>query len=419
MKKLCATLLAMLMVVSAMPLTANAAQNNVAASSSAAKATAATTASADGTNRLKVYPATVTGKTGALPAEMESLSKSAAQSAPETKDSETAANLPSYVDNSDSKYFPSIGDQGSIGSCTCWATIYYQMSYEINKQLNRTATQGNSMSPLWVYNFINRGKNVGTTFVDAYITAKEIGVPSNANDRHSTNVTYWNKNTSAWSDAQQSKVTSFNIVANNLSSQETPVLSPDDDSLDDIKSVLANGDLLTFTTPIDCWNYAKIEDNSAVPENSKYKGQWIVPYYSGSVDGLHRMTFVGYDDDLWVDINGNGVVENGEKGALKVANSWGDSYENNGYVWVSYDNLNRVSSVNTNGLSNRRSSSYSNIFDISKISVNAKASSGIELRCTINSQLRDTDTVKISAAKDGATVASYTAPFNSSYQYTE
>ena len=36
------------------------------------------------------------------------------------------------------------------------------------------------------------------------------------------------------------------------------------------------------------------------------------------------MTIVGYDDDIWYDINEDGKVQEGEKGAFKVANSWGD-----------------------------------------------------------------------------------------------
>ncbi len=62
----------------------------------------------------------------------------------------------------------------------------------------------------------------------------------------------------------------------------------------------------------------------------------------------------------WVDINKNGVVDGGEKGALKIANSWGTDevseiirngqvvytwYSNDGFTWLSYDALNKASSV--------------------------------------------------------------------------
>lgn len=64
--------------------------------------------------------------------------------------------------------------------------------------------------------------------------------------------------------------------------------------------------------------------------------------------GAHSMTIVGYNDDVWVDINGNGIVEDQEKGAFKVANSWGDSGINNGYLWISYDALNSTTLVSGN-----------------------------------------------------------------------
>jgi hypothetical protein len=45
------------------------------------------------------------------------------------------------------------------------------------------------------------------------------------------------------------------------------------------------------------------------------------------------------------DINGNGIVDSGEKGALKIANSWGDYWKNDGYSWVAYDALKGQSEV--------------------------------------------------------------------------
>jgi chitodextrinase len=57
------------------------------------------------------------------------------------------------------------------------------------------------------------------------------------------------------------------------------------------------------------------------------------------------MTVVGYDDRLWVDLNSNGLVDDGEKGAFKVANSWGSGWRQNGFAWFAYDALKAVSAV--------------------------------------------------------------------------
>lgn len=59
--------------------------------------------------------------------------------------------------------------------------------------------------------------------------------------------------------------------------------------------------------------------------------------------GGHALTIVGYDDTVECDINGNGTIQDFEKGAFKIANSWGASWGNSGYTWVMYDALNRIS----------------------------------------------------------------------------
>lgn len=41
--------------------------------------------------------------------------------------------LPDSVDNSTSPYFPAIGNQGSMGSCSSWAHVYYSFTYAVNK----------------------------------------------------------------------------------------------------------------------------------------------------------------------------------------------------------------------------------------------------------------------------------------------
>ena len=59
------------------------------------------------------------------------------------------------------------------------------------------------------------------------------------------------------------------------------------------------------------------------------------------------MIVVGYNDNVWVDVNGNGVHDEGEYGAFKIANSWGTSgtNTNSGFMWVLYDALNGKTSI--------------------------------------------------------------------------
>ncbi len=72
------------------------------------------------------------------------------------------------------------------------------------------------------------------------------------------------------------------------------------------------------------------------------------------------MTIVGYNDNIWIDINSNGKVDDGEKGAFKIANSHGPDYANNGFVWMAYDALNKKSSVLDFTNSNARQGAFLN-----------------------------------------------------------
>lgn len=56
--------------------------------------------------------------------------------------------------------------------------------------------------------------------------------------------------------------------------------------------------------------------------------------YSG-----HQFTIVGYDDTIECDIDGDDKIdETSEKGAFKIANTWG-CWLNDGYIWVMYDSV--------------------------------------------------------------------------------
>ena len=61
--------------------------------------------------------------------------------------------------------------------------------------------------------------------------------------------------------------------------------------------------------------------------------------------GYHALTIAGYDDNFEFDINGNGEIEENEKGAFKVYNSYGKSWGGNGVCWLMYDSVYKTSRV--------------------------------------------------------------------------
>ena len=262
---------------------------------------------------------------------------------------------PSRVDNSNSKYFPAIKDQGSLNSCTTWSTVYYQMSYAVNKALNRDAKfSKNVFSPAWVYTMANEGENSGNYYADILKILSEIGAVPMTKAPAMTEVDGDNvRNVKAtkemWLEASKYRVDEYYSIDLKRES-ETPVIeSPKDTDLEAIKKALALGEVLTGTTYAYKWNRSKIKKDNRVRENASYEGQYIVTDCTGKIKGAHRITIVGYNDNIWVDINKNNQVEEGEKGAFKIANSYGDTYDNNGFIWISYDAVNAVSSLAKDG----------------------------------------------------------------------
>ena len=257
----------------------------------------------------------------------------------------------SSVDNSKSKYFPEIDTQGSLNSCTTWATAYYQMTYAVNKALDRDGKlDENVMSPTWVYNLINQGENQGTFYSDALLILSEVGcVPITTvpieNYENGDNIVSMNAYKENWLEARKYRVKEYYTIDLKNDMYDTVFTCNTDADLDMIKKALATGEVLSATTYSDKWNKQTIEKSQYNMGNDKYIGQSIITGCDGNGYGAHRITIVGYDDNIWVDINQNGIVESGEKGAFKIANSWGTWYDNDGFVWMSYDALNAVSSV--------------------------------------------------------------------------
>ncbi|MCX6927526.1 MAG: immunoglobulin domain-containing protein [Verrucomicrobia bacterium] len=120
-----------------------------------------------------------------------------------------------------------------------------------------------------------------------------------------------------------------------------------DAGLANLKALLDNGYVVKFETyaPWGCrgWVPGTISNDPSTTEDDAYAGKQICTYVR-ALDWGHAMTIVGYNDSIWCDLNGNGVVDPVEKGALRVANSWG-SWNEGGYVWFAYDAIKSTSAV--------------------------------------------------------------------------
>jgi len=97
-----------------------------------------------------------------------------------------------------------------------------------------------------------------------------------------------------------------------------------DDTINILKSWLANGDTFVIAIPV----YSEFDDATNNPN-------YVVPPHNPSDPprGWHALALVGDNDSLYyTDSYGTRHY-----GAFKIANSWGPSYGYNGYVNLSYD----------------------------------------------------------------------------------
>ncbi len=291
--------------------------------------------------------------------------------------SDKSESLPSSVDLSATPYFPEIGNQMGIGSCYAWSSAYYQYTYEANKLNNIPTTKDNAYSPAFVYNYRSSTTFSGGTCMDAYNFMMEHGcLRMGTMPYQSTNgASYIEKSnydtslstdTDAMIDALETRIVGHDAIT--IPGTGTPITSPDDASLNELKGMLADGKIFSVRVQgFEYWRYAnrkQYDETTGTASNYlNEKGRSeSVCYRAIAGNSGHALTVVGYDDTVWTDINGNGTPEQGEYGAFKIANSWGTSYRNDGYTWVAYDALNKVSSVSGNWESNLSGSRIA-IFD--------------------------------------------------------
>lgn len=202
--------------------------------------------------------------------------------------------LPTKVDLSE--YLPSIGNQGNIGSCSAWSTIYYCKTMQENMERSWGADKSDEIfSPLFTYNQITKGVNKGTCITDHMAIVVNQGCPTLATypDLYNLNAT---PSAAATQEAGKYRADSYRGLwgANN--------------TLESVKTVLASG-------------YPAVIGFKVYESFYTYKGG-IFSSYSGAYRGGHAMCVVGYDDSLR---------------ALKIVNSWTSNWGDKGFLYLSYD----------------------------------------------------------------------------------
>ena len=135
--------------------------------------------------------------------------------------------LLSQVDNTTSPYtarfFPPIGNQGSLNTCVSFAYAYYGLSFERAQDLGITISNGdpaNIFSPAFLYPLVNKGTDNGQTESDVHRALQNAGVPSLAewqyNDCTDSNDSScyqkWPTEPGVWRDALKQRVDNFKPI---------------------------------------------------------------------------------------------------------------------------------------------------------------------------------------------------------------
>ena len=266
--------------------------------------------------------------------------------------------LPDAVDNSLSLCFPVIGDQGDKGACVCFSTAYYQFTYEknlLNGTFARTedgvAINENVASPDYIYNIVNHGEIDRGYRSDRCVEfLREHGCVSLADLPYDDSSSLATADVSAAREALGTRVSYvcdfevgtgidvYDVDEDGDTEESLTIVSPDSSSqLNMVKAALNEGRVLT----VSMYAYDRYWDSRCAEGSDE-----IVIYQASSPTGgtNHSLTVVGYNDEIWCDINDDNIMQPAEQGAFKVVNSWGN-WKNGGWVWVAYDALNAESAI--------------------------------------------------------------------------
>lgn len=228
------------------------------------------------------------------------------------------------------EFLPPIGNQGSQNSCVGWAWGYYYKTYQENKENGRTSAAekenpANICSPAFIYNLIQINDDNGSMPTDAFKVLNDFGcasleeMPYNENDYRSWPSESAFDESAAWrTHIDDGSKEFYSITLNTL------------DDMDKVKQLLLNGEMVVFGIGI-YQSFLDIND---------YNNIMSVAIKSGQNKGGHAQAIVGFDD--------NKDTPDG-KGAFLVANSWGTSWGDNGYYWISYKAMLKDQGINMEG----------------------------------------------------------------------
>ena len=250
-----------------------------------------------------------------------------------------APQLPPYVYNGQDKYFPPIFNQDG-GSCGSAAAIGYQFTHEMNSYRDLDASLPENQYPshfTWLMAYQTSttegmAKGNGIPNVPTYggrTYSRLFGAQTHVDPDYG-----WMQGYDKWFSAMWNR-TAYEF---SLGPTNTP------EGRQELKEWLYNhsGDATMHGGGVAGIGVAAYGTWAAIPNSTANKAAGVVgmKYVKAWGDTYnHALTVCGYDDRIEFDLDGDGIVgevEEDEVGAWIIANSWGDGWENKGFIYCPY-----------------------------------------------------------------------------------
>jgi hypothetical protein len=252
--------------------------------------------------------------------------------------------LPERVDNSEQPYFRGIFSQVN-GSCSQASGVGYIFTYEIDWARDVPADiDANRYPSHFTYNFLNNGLDWASDPFDGWNIVQECGVPAIEvyGGMAAGGFKRWLTGYDNYYHAMQNRIRTTSFIQ--MDTEDDLVLIKqwfDNHAQDD-----PVGGLVLFGA-----NTIGLESD-VLPVDTPEEGKFVIRQWGplGQFLADHLMTFVGYDDRICLDYNGDGLYTNDmdtngdghvdmsdwEVGALIIANSWGTGWANDGFCYMPY-----------------------------------------------------------------------------------
>lgn len=251
--------------------------------------------------------------------------------------------LPAMVDNSQTPFFRPIFNQ--IGaSCGQASSIGYLFTYEMCRKREVPASLSFNQYPShFAYNFMSYDGYYGVNYLHSMEIVKAVGTPDlNAYGGMAIDDgVVWKSGYDLYYNAMCNRAAEIKMIRTGT---EQGLLM--------LKHWLAHHNEGTAVGGVANFASGTPYNLVTIPPGNPEAGKKIVTAFPGTV-ATHAMTIVGYNDSIrydvnndgqftnHLDINGDGVVDmrDWEIGALKIANSYGDTWGNQGFYYALYRTL--------------------------------------------------------------------------------